>query len=143
MTLDFIKCSRLIGKDPGGFSRCGAQAVCVNSVAVAPGLSSAGSVVAVHGIGCSTARGIFLDQESNPCLLHWQADSSTGPPEKPVLCNFKCSNVHTEKMKISRPGDFTHLFSLTQCFHRIIIPACNPHRLLGRWYTFLVLYCFH
>ena len=24
---------------------------------------------------CSAARGIFPDQGSNPCLLHWQADS--------------------------------------------------------------------
>ena len=27
------------------------------------------------GLSCSTACGIFLDQGSNPCLLHWQADS--------------------------------------------------------------------
>ena len=29
----------------------------------------------VHGLRCCTACGIFLDQGSNPCLLHWQADS--------------------------------------------------------------------
>ena len=34
-----------------------------------------GSVVVVHGLGCSTARGIFPDQGLNPCPLHWQADS--------------------------------------------------------------------
>ena len=28
-----------------------------------------------HGLGYPTARGIFLDQGSNPCLLHWQVDS--------------------------------------------------------------------
>ena len=28
-----------------------------------------------HGPSCSAARGIFPDQGSNPCLLHWQADS--------------------------------------------------------------------
>ena len=28
-----------------------------------------------HGLSCSAACGIFLDQGSNPCLLHWQADS--------------------------------------------------------------------
>ena len=27
------------------------------------------------GFSCSTACGIFSDQELNPCLLHWQADS--------------------------------------------------------------------
>ena len=28
-----------------------------------------------HGPSCSVARGIFPDQGSNPCPLHWQADS--------------------------------------------------------------------
>ena len=35
----------------------------------------AGSVVVAHGPCCSAARGIFPDQGSNPCPLHWQADS--------------------------------------------------------------------
>ena len=35
----------------------------------------AGSVVVAHGCSCSTACGIFPDQGSNPCPLHWQADS--------------------------------------------------------------------
>ena len=34
-----------------------------------------GSVVVAHGLSCSTACGIFLDQGSNPCPLQWQADS--------------------------------------------------------------------
>ena len=28
-----------------------------------------------HGLSCSVACGIFPDQGSNPCSLHWQADS--------------------------------------------------------------------
>ena len=47
----------------------------IDSVGVAPGLQSAGSVVAGHGLSCSAACGIFPDQRSNLCLLHWQADS--------------------------------------------------------------------
>ena len=34
-----------------------------------------GSVVVAHGPSCSAAFGIFPDQDSNPCPLHWQADS--------------------------------------------------------------------
>ena len=34
-----------------------------------------GSVVVVHGLNCSVACRIFPDQGSNPCPLHWQADS--------------------------------------------------------------------
>ena len=52
------------------FSTCGAQA----------------SVVVVHGLSCPTPCGIFPDQGSNPCLLHWQADGFliTGLPGKSV-----------------------------------------------------------
>ena len=35
----------------------------------------AGSVVVTHGLSCSAACGIFPDQGSNSCPLHWQADS--------------------------------------------------------------------
>ena len=42
---------------------------------VAHGLWSVGSVVVAHGLSCSAACGVFPDQGSNPCPLHWQADS--------------------------------------------------------------------
>ena len=34
------------------------------------------SVVEVHKLSCSMVCGIFLDNVPNPCLLHWQVDSS-------------------------------------------------------------------
>ena len=39
------------------------------------GSRRAGSVIVAHGPSCSAARGIFPDQGSNPCPLHWQAES--------------------------------------------------------------------
>ena len=39
------------------------------------GSRRAGSVVVAHGPSCSATCGIFPDQGSNPCPLHWQADS--------------------------------------------------------------------
>ena len=33
------------------------------------------SVVVAHGLSCCFTCGIFPDQGSNLCLLHWQADS--------------------------------------------------------------------
>ena len=39
------------------------------------GSRRAGSVVVAHGPSCSMACGIFPGQGSNPCSLHWQADS--------------------------------------------------------------------
>ena len=39
------------------------------------GSRRAGSAIVAHGPSCSAARGILPDQGSNPCPLHWQADS--------------------------------------------------------------------
>ena len=39
------------------------------------GSRRAGSVVVAHGPSCSAACGIFPDQGSKLCPLHWQADS--------------------------------------------------------------------
>ena len=59
-----------------GFSCCRAWAVGrVGSVAVAPRLCSTASIVVAFGLGCSVACGLVPDQRSNPCPLHWQADS--------------------------------------------------------------------
>ena len=67
------------------FSSCGERGlpfivvhrllIVVASLVAQHGLYSAGSVVVVHGLSCSAACGIFPDQGSNPCPLHWQADS--------------------------------------------------------------------
>ena len=38
------------------------------------GSRRAGSVIVAHRPSCSVACGIFPDQGSNPCPLHWQAD---------------------------------------------------------------------
>ena len=45
------------------------------SVVVALGLWSTGSAAVARGLSCSAARGVLLDQESNPRLLRWQAYS--------------------------------------------------------------------
>ena len=55
----------------------------------APLLWCVGSIV-WHMDCCSTACGIFPDQGSNLCLLHWQADSLTSdPPRKPCWIIFE------------------------------------------------------
>ena len=62
---------RSTGSRRAGFGSCGARA----SVVVALSLQCTGSVVVAHGLSCSAACGIFPDQGSNPCTLHWQVDS--------------------------------------------------------------------
>ena len=58
-SLRWLLLLRSTGSRCVGFSSCGARA----------------SVVVAHGLSCSAVCGIFLDQGSNPCPLHWQADS--------------------------------------------------------------------
>ena len=57
------------------------------------GSRCAGSVVVAHGPSCSAACGIFPDQGSNPCPLHWQADSQPlrhqGNPPYAFLTRFE------------------------------------------------------
>ena len=53
------------------------------------GSRRAGSVVVAHGSSCSVACGIFPDQGSNPCPLHWQADPQPLRHQgSPVFTNF-------------------------------------------------------
>ena len=49
--------------------------VVVSLVAEHGALDTRPSVVVAHGLNCSVACGIFPDQGSNPCPLHWQTDS--------------------------------------------------------------------
>ena len=50
--------------------------IVVASLAAEHGLLGArASVVVAHGLRCSAACGIFLDQGLNLCPLHWQMDS--------------------------------------------------------------------
>ena len=71
-SLQWLLLLRSTGSRCKGCSSCGTWA----SVVVVRGLQSIGSVVAAHGLSCSTACGIFPDQGSNLCPLHWQEDSS-------------------------------------------------------------------
>ena len=54
-----------------GFPCRGAQALDM----WAQDLQRMGSAVAVRGLTCSTAWGVFPDEGSNLCPLHWQVDS--------------------------------------------------------------------
>ena len=56
------------------------------SAVVAPALQGTRSVVLVHRLCCSGACGVFPGQISNPCPLHWLADSL--PPVPPCATNI-------------------------------------------------------
>ena len=56
-------------------SRCAGLSLSRPLLLRSTGSRRAGSVIVTHGPSCSAACGILPDQGSNPCALHWQADS--------------------------------------------------------------------
>ena len=56
-------------------SRCAGLSLLRPLLLRSTGSRRAGSVVVAHRPSCSVACGIFPDQGSNPCPLHWQVDS--------------------------------------------------------------------
>ena len=56
-------------------SRCAGLSLSRPLLLRSTGSRRAGSVIVAHGLSRSAARGILPDQGSNPCPLHWQADS--------------------------------------------------------------------
>ena len=91
-----------------------------------------GSVVVAQGLSCSMAHGIFLDQGSKLCPLHWQADSQAlrhqGSP--PLFFRF-----------FSHIGNYrVFLFSpLNQQLFKKIINSYLDKNFLGGDYLVLVL----
>ena len=66
----------LVGASGGhSSSRCAGLSLSQPLLLRSTGSRRAGSVVVAHGPSCSAACGIFPDQGSNPCPVHWQADS--------------------------------------------------------------------
>ena len=49
--------------------------IAVASLVTERGLRSTGSVVEAHGLSCSEACGVFLEQGSNLCTPNWQVGS--------------------------------------------------------------------
>ena len=70
-------------------SRCAGLSLSRPLLLWSTGSRRADSVVVAHGPSCSAACGIFPDQGSNPCPLHWQADSQPlrhqGNPRNSIL----------------------------------------------------------
>ena len=75
-------------------SRCAGLSLTRPLLLQSTGSRHAGSVVVAHGPSCSAACGILPDQGSNPCPLHWQADSQPLRHQgSPGSCLLKPHNV--------------------------------------------------
>ena len=88
-------------------SRCTGLSLSRPLLLQSTGSRRVGSVIVAHGPSCSVACGILPDQGSNPCPLHWQADSQPlrhqGSPE--FLFYKYCSSV-----RLSPSSYITKLF---------------------------------
>ena len=67
--------SLIVASGDHSSSRCAGLSLPRPLLSRSTGSRRAGSVIVAHGPSCSAACGIFPDQGSNPCPLHWQADS--------------------------------------------------------------------
>ena len=80
------------------------------------GSRRAGSVVVANGPSCSVACEIFPDQGSNPCPLHWQADSQPLCHQgSPHLSNFDLSIFESTLAKLSERW-FGYLYIISSEF---------------------------
>ena len=91
------------------------------------GSRRAGSVVVAHGLSCSVACGIFPDQGSNPCPLHWQADSQPlrhqgSPTASLLLTLLKTGSLLTELISESE--------QYFQVWHRLAVKSKQVHQIL-------------
>ena len=90
-------------------SRCAGLSLSWPLLLRSTGSRRAGSVVVAHRPSFSAACGIFPDQGSNPCPLHWQADSQPlrhqGSPNKAFL-NSLCSILSSPFSQSFRKTDF-------------------------------------
>ena len=74
-------------------SRCAGLSLSRPLLLRSTGSRRAGSAIVANGPSCSAACGILPDQGSNPCPLHWQADSQPLHHQgSPPYCGFtRCS----------------------------------------------------
>ena len=75
-------------------SRCAGLSLSWPLLLRSTGSRRAGSAIVAHGLSRSAACGIFPDQGSNPCPLHWQADSQPLRHQGSPGINFEVFNLY-------------------------------------------------
>ena len=105
-------------------SRCGGFSCCEGQAVGHMGFSSCGSKALEYSLNsyrlnCSAACGIFPDQGSNSCLLHWQAGSLLlSHPGSPVVFFFNDAFSILDKK-------FILLCRVLVATYRIFVAACR------------------
>ena len=89
-------------------SRCAGLSLSWPLLLQSTGSRRAGSVIVAHRPSCSTACGIFPDQGSNPCSLHWQADSQPLRHQGSPLLDF----IHRKINLFAKRSNFIFSFPI-------------------------------
>ena len=108
-------------------SRCAGLSLSRLLLLRSTGSRRADSVIVAHGPSCSAACGIFPDQGSNPCPLHWQADSQPlrhqGSPRQRILKIIsvfsKCVGVGGGHLDVCITINRLSVNKANSCCHRI------------------------
>ena len=74
-------------------SRCAGLSLSRPLLLRSTGSRRAGSAIVAHGPSPSVACGIFPDQGSNPCPLHWQADSHPLRHQGSTILKILCGEL--------------------------------------------------
>ena len=96
------------------------------------------SEVVAHRLSCSKSCGIFPDKGSNPCPLHWQADSyplyHQGSPSLTIegfqfLSCFKCQHHLLSFVSLILSHTCMHMCRWTHTHtHTPLQPNCSPYQ---------------
>ena len=96
-------------------SRCAGLSLSRPLLLRSTGSRRAGLVVVAHGPSRSAACGIFPDQGSNLCPLHWQADSQPLRHQgSPMVSSLSIPSIYTCEITLMFPWSFFSDHKITQ-----------------------------
>ena len=109
-------------------SRCAGLSLSRPHLLRSTGSRRAGSVTVAHGPSCSAACAIFPDQGSNPCPLHWQADSQPLRHQGSPQVLFFCASSEPHRwwylqVVSSRQRFFNWILPCLSCLILVTVPG--------------------
>ena len=111
-----LELSLVVASGGHSSSRCAGLSLSRPLLLQSTGSRRAGSAVVAHGPSRSAACGIFPDQGSNPCPLHWQADSQLLHHQGSPSCPFFSSSFGAAPFRSSSVSDAPSWLSVSGGF---------------------------